>query len=117
MSCGGDVGCISFIAPSTLIDPAFWEELYERKLNIYKLGTENEQISVQYSCSDSKNVESFVLEQKSFENLTPDGTSSMGRLTAKGILINVNTIEVRSDHLLLNLLSAQLIPQWKSELY
>ena len=91
----GDVGCISFIAPSTLIDPAFWEELYERKLNIYKLGTESEQISIHYSCSDSKNVESFVLEKKSFNNLTPYETSSMGRLNAKGVLINVNTIEVR----------------------
>ena len=95
MSRSGDVGCISFIAPSTLIDPAFWEELYERKLNIYKLGTESEQISIHYSCSDSKNVESFVLEKKSFNNLTPYETSSMGRLNAKGVLINVNTIEVR----------------------
>ena len=88
-------GCISFIAPSTVIDPAFWEELYERKLNIYKLGTDNEPISVFYNTSDGRNSESFVLEQKSFRSLNSEEPSLGGRLSAKGTLVNVNTIEVR----------------------
>ena len=96
MLTASDIGCITFVAPSTLIDPAFWEELYERKLNIYKLGTENEPLTIFYKCSDGRNTECFLLEQKSFRNLTHDGTLPLGRLSAKGTLINVNTIEVRS---------------------
>jgi hypothetical protein len=82
---------ISFVAPSTLIDPSFWEELYERKLNIYKLGTEQEDLSVYFNCSDNKNDEPFVLEQLSFPQ--KKGTLG-GRLSALGTLVNVNTIEV-----------------------
>jgi Ubiquitin-like modifier-activating enzyme ATG7 N-terminus len=95
MSALGDASCISFIAPSTLIDPAFWEELYERKLNIFKLGSDIEPISVHYRCSDGRNSENFTFEKLSFRKLNETGTHSPCRLSASGALINVNTIEVR----------------------
>jgi Ubiquitin-like modifier-activating enzyme ATG7 N-terminus len=95
MSTLGDSSCISFIAPSTLIDPAFWEELYERKLNIFKLGSEIEPITVHYRCSDGRNSENFTFEKLSFRNLNETGTYSSSRLSASGALVNVNTIEVR----------------------
>ena len=85
--------CVSFVAPSTQIDPNFWEELYERKLNIYKLGTEKEKLSVYYSCSD-KNNEAFVLEERSFKDNEGECTST--KLSARGTLVNVNTIEVKT---------------------
>lgn len=87
---------ISFVAPSTLIDPAFWEELYQKKLNVYKLGTETEQITALYNCSCSRNSESFMLDGLSFAKSTEVITLSTGRLSANGALVNVNTIEVRS---------------------
>jgi hypothetical protein len=98
MSNLNDDALISFIAPSTLIDPAFWEELYERKLNIYKLGTDKEPLSVYYNCSDSKNVEPFVLEGSSFRTINDEEgekTILRGRISALGTLVNVNTLEVR----------------------
>lgn len=93
MSKSMETACISFIAPSTQIDPAFWEELYERKLNIYKLGTENEALSVYYNCTDHKNAEHFVLEEQSFRDNLERSISS-GRISARGTLVNVNTTEV-----------------------
>ena len=96
MATPDEASFISFVAPSTLIDPAFWEELYQKKLNIYKLGTETEQITALYNCSGSRNSESFMLDGLSFAKSTEAITLSTGRLSANGALINVNTIEVRS---------------------
>jgi hypothetical protein len=87
---------ISFLAPLTQIDPAFWEELYERKLKIYKLDSEVEPISVYYSCSDGRNAESFVLEGLSFRSIDQNQIQSVDKLAVEGILVNVNTIEVRN---------------------
>ena len=95
MSTCDEPWCISFLAPLTQIDPAFWEELYERKLKIYKLDSEVEPISVYYSCSDGKNAESFVLEGPSFQSLHENQIQSVDKLAVEGILVNVNTVEVR----------------------
>ena len=95
MSTCDEPWCISFLAPLTQIDPAFWEELYERKLKIYKLDSEVEPLSVYYSCSDGRNAESFILEGLSFRSIDQNQIQSVDKLAVEGILVNVNTIEVR----------------------
>ena len=97
MSACDEPWCISFLAPLTLVDPAFWEELYERKLKIYKLDSDVEPISVYYSCSDGKNAESFILDGSSFRCIDKNKVQTVERLSVEGILVNVNTIEV-SQH-------------------
>lgn len=95
MTAPDETSFISFVAPSTLIDPAFWEELYQKKLNVYKLATETEPITALYNCSDSRNSEPFVLDGLSFAKPSETITLNTNRLSANGALVNVNTIEVR----------------------
>ena len=89
---------VTFNAPSTFVIPSFWEELYNLKLNVYKLISSDENLTVSYTCSDGIHPESFVFDLLSFESQSkfPNRSQSQfgGKITAYGCLINVNTVGV-----------------------
>lgn len=86
----GTANQLRFVAPSTFIDPSFWEELYHRKLNVYKLGTDQETLFVAYTCSDGNRPESFLVEGTSFDH---KGGWINEKVRVEGSLTNVNTVE------------------------
>jgi hypothetical protein len=81
---------VKYHAPSTAIDPSFWEELYTRKLDVYKLDTGATPLAVRYTCaSGSATAEPFRLSREAF--LNDDGPGQGVRV--QGSLTNVNTVE------------------------
>lgn len=85
---------ILFQAPSSFFDPSFWEELYKRKLHVYKLESSAQPILTFSSASNGKNNESFEFAHNSFENVN----DSLKRCHSGGSLLNVNTVEVFERH-------------------
>ncbi len=79
-----------FQPPSSFFDPSFWEELYKRKLHIYKLESSAQPLRSFVKCSNAKNFESFEFSSKSFAD-----ENASGGTTLLGRLINVNTVEVK----------------------
>ena len=85
---------LKFCPPQTFIEPSFWEELYQRKLNVYKLSAENEALNVCYTCSDGQRSEAFLLDRSSFEGNNDDNHDhGSGKVRVQGTLTNVNTVE------------------------
>ena len=81
---------VKYHAPSTAIDPSFWEELYTRKLDVYKLDTGATPLTVRYTCaSGSATAEPFRLSREAFLN---DDGQGLG-VRVQGSLTNVNTVE------------------------
>jgi hypothetical protein len=74
-----------FTPPCSNFDPSFWEELYHRKLNIYRLDSTAVPINATFTLSDSREIGVFKFHRKSFEEDSQTGT---------GKLMNFNKIEV-----------------------
>jgi ubiquitin-like modifier-activating enzyme ATG7 len=74
---------IHFLPPQSQVEPGFWEELYVKKVNEYKLDTSEQAIAFRLSAVDG----SFVFCKESFD---PVGLRCS---PATGVLYNVNTIE------------------------
>jgi hypothetical protein len=85
---------LRFLAPSSVIEPSFWEELYNRKLNIYKLNSDDQLIYTQFSSSDGWKFskESYDKSNKSSYNRNVGNGGSLISIT--GLLVNVNTVDV-----------------------
>ena len=83
---------LKFCPPQTFIEPSFWEELYQRKLNVYKLSAENESLNVCYTCSDGQRSEAFLLDRGSFDD-SDNYDHGSGKVRVQGTLTNVNTVE------------------------
>ena len=83
---------LKFGPPQTFVEPSFWEELYQRKLNVYKLSAENESLNVCYTCSDGQRSEAFLLDRGSFDG-SNDYDHGSGKIRVQGTLTNVNTVE------------------------
>jgi hypothetical protein len=82
---------ILFQAPASFFNPSFWEELYNLKLNLYKLDAPQIQINCSYSASDGKSSQSLEFDKDSFSTMA-DSTNHTK--ISSGKLLNVNTIEV-----------------------
>ena len=74
---------LSFTAPSSVIQPSFWEEFYDKKLNIYKLN--DSPISINGKLTS----DGLLLTKESF--LIDNNVIDDSIYEAKGELINVNT--------------------------
>lgn len=83
---------LMFSRPQSAFEPSFWEELYNRKLNVYHLTSEPISITALYSASNSLETGKCEFNQSSF---IPE--SSLSPLT-NGTLINFNTQEVRRSY-------------------
>lgn len=91
---------LSFLPPISTIQPTFWEELYDRKLNYYKLDEQSRQIQSFYTKDGwlfSK--ESFVIDNVSDNSNNYNNNNDMNnnnngnnnRFISKGNLSNLNT--------------------------
>lgn len=79
---------LQFTPPKSFIEPSFWEEVYNRKLNEWKLSQQSVAITARYGLSDGDIPGALRFNKESFSGGT-DG------LQVNGVLILVNTIEVR----------------------
>lgn len=82
---------LSFYPPNCCVDPGFWEELYNRKVNIYKLDDSPVEITAVYGSGGD-----FCLGAESFSLSTPESEEQLP-FTSKGVLFNYNTIESFKD--------------------
>lgn len=78
---------LNYIAPSSSIVPAFWERLYQKKLDYLKLSTEKQ--SIKASLALKPGQASYQFHESSF-----DDSSDIPGCQCDGVLQNVNTIEV-----------------------
>jgi hypothetical protein len=77
---------LTFFPPQSSIDPSFWEELYSKKVNVYKLDETEKEIT-----SFHHLLEGWVaLDNRSFTSI--ETTSKL--TSSSGLLINFNTIDV-----------------------
>ncbi len=88
VTCIDKMSSVLFQAPSSFFDPSFWEELYKRKLHIYKLQSSNQSIQSSSKSSNGKMNESFEFSNESFKE-------DFVATSFRGNLKNVNTVEVR----------------------
>jgi hypothetical protein len=88
----GGSNVLTFYPPSCSIDPGFWEELYNRKVNVYKLDDSAVQITAVFGSDGnlSLGAESFALAEKV---VLEEQQSQHVPFSAKGTLLNFNTIE------------------------
>ena len=80
---------LKFIAPSSFIGPKFWEELYKRKMNEYKLDDSEKEIKSFYSLQ-----EGIVRFEPSSFSANDSIDFSLCHSTRLGTLFNFNTINV-----------------------
>lgn len=85
---------LRFLAPSSVIEPSFWEELYNKKLNVYKLNSDYQLIYTQFSASDGWKFskESYDKSNQSLYNSNIGNGGSL--VSIAGSLVNVNTVDV-----------------------
>lgn len=82
---------LKFIAPVSFIGPLFWEELYKRKMNEFKLNDSEKVLKGFYSLCEG--IVRF--ESNSFTANDDSNEFSLTHSSRSGILMNVNTIDVR----------------------
>jgi hypothetical protein len=86
---------VSFAAPSSIIEPSFWEELYRLKLNIFKLGIQDCEIKAYTSASQGSFKDSTNFKRQSFIGLCEqDERERPSSCFVRGSLTNFNTINV-----------------------
>ena len=82
---------LKFIAPSSFIGPKFWEELYKRKMNEFKLDDSERVLTGYYSLQEG--IVRF--EPHSFPSFNSDSIDfSLSHSSRLGSLVNFNTINV-----------------------
>jgi hypothetical protein len=97
---------ISFTAPSTFVEPSFWEELYRLKLNVYRLDAGNKKIAGFLSCSSGSSLEAISLSDDSFAGSNRDESGKAVRVfRAFGELFNVNTVSVCLTYFFIRILA------------
>jgi hypothetical protein len=77
-----------FQASQSSFDPSFWEKLYDLKLNVLRLNAPLQSICADTSCSSGKRNQSLEFRVSSHQP-----TKTVG--TVRGVLFNVNTVEVK----------------------
>jgi hypothetical protein len=70
-------------------EPSFWEVVYDKKLNVYRLDSPHVDVAVKLSHANSKENATYHFAKHSFDQNSQSGVS------VNGIWYNVNTIEVR----------------------
>jgi ubiquitin-like modifier-activating enzyme ATG7 len=88
---------ISFMAPKSSVETGFWEELYSRKLNLYRLESRELEILGSYTPSDGQNASALVINSSSFDTLAKCISRYGDEGLARGILLNVNTAQEFKD--------------------
>lgn len=78
-----------FTPPVSSFEPAFWETLYNKKLNVYRLNADPVSIIASVTNSDGKEGGHVKFSDKSFNIESGRRVQSIN-----GLLINVNKIEV-----------------------
>ena len=79
---------VKFLPPQSSFDPSFWEELYQKKLNVYRINKLVTNIKASFI---PKNNGIFSFNRLAF--ITTD-TNSRRHIGPIGVLTNTNTIEV-----------------------
>lgn len=88
---------ISFVAPRSEVETSFWEELYSRKLNVYRLEAKEIEVLGFFTGSDGRNVSAFSVNSSSFETQTKALSRFGDEALVKGVLLNVNTAQEFKD--------------------
>ena len=106
---------VSFLAPKSFVNISFWEELYNRKLDMYGLSNEQIPLRAFLSPSEGENVSALTVDKESFEggfysvfmscvsftlfhsSSSSSDQSSTTEVSIRGSLLNVNTIQAFKD--------------------
>ena len=89
---------LNFNPPNSLIESSFWYELYNKKLNLFKLDESQVMITSSFSIQDGL----FTFNSTSLQHLNDDNIdfngikSNRGHRTFRfnGFLLNLNTLNV-----------------------
>ena len=87
---------VLFQPPSTSFEPAFWEELYNLKLNVQKLNSTEKSIRAIIKCSDGRFNQAMAFSAQSY-----DAVGATPIVGYTGAVSNLNTLEVRTINMLM----------------
>ena len=89
---------LNFNPPNSLIESSFWYELYNKKLNLYKLDQSQKTITAEFSIQDGLlTFSSASLQQFNDDNIKLKGIKSNRSNRSfrfHGFLLNLNTLNV-----------------------
>jgi len=83
---------LKFTFSPSSYEPSFWETIYDKKLNEYRLNSPRVPISTRISLANNKENATFHFSGESFD----ENVASLP--VSKGIWYNTNTIEVKNIH-------------------
>lgn len=84
---------LHYSTPQSSFEPSFWEQLYQLKLNIYRLNAAPISIQSLHLPSDGK-----APGQDKFTKLSYSSNNDVLSTSRNGQLLNMNTIEVSDKH-------------------
>ena len=82
---------LRYSSPQSSFNPSFWEALYHRKLNLYKLSDESVEIRAKFTIGSDVENGSFYFSEKSF-------TGDFDLLLAFGKMLNLNSVEEFTEY-------------------
>jgi hypothetical protein len=82
---------LRYSSPQSSFNPSFWEALYHRKLNLYKLSDESVEIRAKFTIGSDVENGSFYFSEKSF-------TDDFDLLLTFGKMLNLNSVEEFTEY-------------------